>query len=65
MVDLLVAIIIWGLVLAVLWWGVGRLPLPAPFNTVAQVILVILTVVILVNLLLGFTGGSSPLRLRG
>lgn len=55
-ISILVYLVVWGLILAVLWWGIGRLGLPEPFGKVATVVLVILTVVVLLNLLLGLTG---------
>jgi hypothetical protein len=56
LVSILVYLIVWGLILYVLWWGIGKLGLPEPFGKIATVVLVVLTVVVLLNLLLGFTG---------
>lgn len=55
-VSLLVYLVIVGLVLYVLWWGLGKIGLPEPFNKIATVLLVLLTVVLLLNILFGFTG---------
>ena len=61
LVSLLINLIVWGLVLAVLWWAIGKIGLPEPFAKIATVVLVLLTVVILLNLLFGW----APLpRLR-
>jgi hypothetical protein len=56
LVSVLVYLVVWGLILYVLWWGIGRVGLPEPFAKIATVVLVLLTVVVLLNLLFGFTG---------
>ncbi len=56
LIGLLVSLVIVGLILWVLWWGLGKIGLPEPFNKVATVILVLITVVFLINILLGFAG---------
>lgn len=58
LIGLLIYLVVWGLILYVLWWGLAKIGLPAPFNKVAQVILVVVAVVVLLNLLLGLTGSS-------
>jgi hypothetical protein len=52
-IGLLVAVIVLGLVFYVLWWLVGVIGLPEPFNKVATVIIALLAVVILLGLLFG------------
>lgn len=54
LVGFLVYLIVWGLILSVLWWGLGKIGLPEPFNKVATVLLVLLTVVVLLAPLLGY-----------
>ena len=54
LVALLINIIVWGIVLYILFWAVGRIGLPEPFNKIATVVLVLLTVVILLNLVFGW-----------
>lgn len=49
----LLAVVIWGVVFYVCWWGLGKIGLPEPWNKVATLLLVILTVVILLNLFMG------------
>ena len=56
LVTTLVQLVIWGLILYVLWWAIGKVGLPEPFAKIALVVLVVLTVIILLNILLGFTG---------
>lgn len=56
LVSVLVYLVVWGLILYVLWWAIGKLALPEPFAKIATVCLVVLTVVVLLNLLVGFAG---------
>lgn len=56
LVNILVQVVIVGLIMWLLWWGLGKIGLPEPFNKVATVILVLITVVFLLNILLGLTG---------
>jgi uncharacterized membrane protein YhdT len=56
LIAVIIYLVVWGLVLYVLWWGIGRIGLPEPFGKIATVVLVLLTVVVLLNLLFGFVG---------
>lgn len=56
LVNVIIYLVVWGLVLYVLWWAIGRIGLPEPFAKIATVALVLLTVVVLLNLLFGFVG---------
>ncbi len=53
MISLLLSLVIWGLIFYVLWWGLGKIGLPEPFNKIITVILVLATVVVLIGLLNG------------
>ena len=59
-INTLINAIIWlavvGLIFYVLWWALGKIGLPEPFNKVAKVILAVVAVLLLVNFLLGLTG---------
>jgi len=62
-IGLLVTVIVLGLVFYVLWWLVGVIGLPEPFNKVAIVLIALCAVVVLLSLLFGHW--SIPvLRLR-
>jgi hypothetical protein len=50
---------VWGCVLYVLWWGLGKIGLPEPFGKIATVVLVVVTVIVLLNIL--FVLGGRPL----
>ena len=57
--SLLIQLIIGGLILYVIWWGLGKIALPDPFGKIAMVIVVLVTVVFLINILMGL--GGRPL----
>ena len=50
---LLVQLIIVGMVFYVLWWLLGKIALPAPFDKIAIVVLALICVIYLLNLLIG------------
>lgn len=56
MLMALVWLVIGALIYFVIDWGLKKVGLPEPFNKIAQVILVLLVVVILVNALLTMVG---------
>lgn len=56
LISALVQLIIWGLILYLCWWGLGRIAPPEPFMKIGTVILVLLTVLVLINILLGIGG---------
>lgn len=60
LLSALLWLVIVGLILYVCWWGLQKIGLPEPFNKIATVILVIVTVIVLVNFLLGL--GLPSLR---
>ena len=64
LVSLIVWIIVIGSVFGLLWWLIGYVGLPEPFNKVARIALAVIAVLILINMLLGLTG-SAPFRLKG
>jgi len=55
-IHALIAIVIWGLILWLCWWGLRTIAPPEPFLKIGTVILVLLTVVVLVNILLSLDG---------
>jgi hypothetical protein len=59
----LVYLVVAGLVFWLLWWFIGYIGLPEPFNKVARVIIALFAVVFLINLLLGI-GGHPLIRWR-
>lgn len=57
LLAMLLTLVIWGLILWILWWGLGQVALPEPFNKVAVVILVLASIVIVIGIL---TGSIAP-----
>jgi hypothetical protein len=53
MIGLLISLIIWGLIFAIVWWGISQIPVPEPFSWVIRVIFVLLVVLVLLDLLTG------------
>ena len=64
LVMLLVWIVIIGMIFYVMWWGLGQIALPEPFDKIARAVIIIVTVLLLINALLGLTGSAS-FRLKG
>jgi len=60
----LVWLCIIGGVFWMLWWFVGFIGLPEPFNKVARIIIGIVALIVLVNFLLGLTSSGPLFRLR-
>jgi len=56
LINALVTLVIWGVILWVLWWGLHKIAPPEPWLKVGTVILVLITVVVLINILLGLAG---------
>ena len=56
LVQAVIVLIVFGIIIAVLAWGIRQLPLPEPFPMVANAILVLVIVLLLVNFLLSLIG---------
>lgn len=56
LINALVWLVVAGLILYVCWWGLRTINPGEPWMKVGTVILVLLTVVIIVNVLLGLVG---------
>lgn len=56
LIHLLVYLVVVGLIFWVIWWFVGYVGVPEPFNKVIRVILGLAALIIVVNLLLGLIG---------
>ena len=58
-IHLIVYLVIVGLIFWCVWWFIGYVGIPEPFNKVIRVILGLLALILVVNLLLGLVG--SPI----
>lgn len=61
-VTVVLYLIIGGLVFWLLWWLVGYVGLPEPFNKVARVILAVLAVFVCIAVLLSLATGQPIFR---
>jgi len=59
MISLLIDLLVLCLVFGVAYWIIGLLPLPAPFRQIALVVMALIFLLVLLNWLLPFAGGSS------
>lgn len=56
LINALVVLVVWGVILFILWWGLTKINPGEPWMKVGTVILVLITVVVLINILLGLIG---------
>lgn len=59
MLSIIIWLVIVGLIFWCIWWFVGYVGVPEPFNKVIRVIMGLVALIIVVNLLLGLVG--SPM----
>ncbi len=62
LIGMLITLVIWGLIFWLLWWAIGAVGLPEPFNKVATVILVLAAVIVVIGIL---TGSVAPFAIAG
>lgn len=58
LLSVLIHLLVIALVCWLLWWLIGFIGLPEPFNKVARAIVAVIAVVLVINLLLGLTGNG-------
>ncbi len=67
-IALLISFVIWGLIFWLLWWGLGKVGIPEPFNKVATILLVVASIIVVIGLLTGtitpFYFLSSTLKIK-
>lgn len=56
LLSVLVRLVIAGLICWLLWWFIGFVGIPEPFNKVARVLIALVAVVFLINILLTLSG---------
>ena len=56
LLNALLYLVIWGVIMFVCWWGLGKINPGEPWMKVGTVILVLITCVVLINILLGLAG---------
>ena len=55
--GILIYVIVLGLIFYVVWWFLGKLALPEPFNKIAIAVVALIALILLLNLLFGFAPG--------
>lgn len=60
--NLLITLLVYAVILGLIYWLIMRLPLPAPFGLIVQIVFVILVIVILYNFVAGGSLGLPALR---
>ena len=63
LVSLLITLLIVGVILAILYWFLGQLPLPPPFRMAINAILALIVIIWLLSILFGY-GHMPVIRLR-
>jgi hypothetical protein len=58
LIDLFIMLIVVGLICWILWWLIGYIGLPEPFNKIARALIAIVAAIFLINALLGLIGKS-------
>ena len=56
MIDLLIYLAIIVILAIVIWWVLSQVPLPEPLKQILMIVIVVIGAVILIGLLLNFTG---------
>jgi hypothetical protein len=62
--SIILYLVIIGGICWLLWWLVGYIGLPEPFNKIARVVIAVVAVLLCINLLLGLGGGTPLVRIR-
>ena len=62
MIGLLINLLIIVLIFALVWWVITQLPLPPPFAKIAQVVVVVLACLVVIDLLAGLAGTGLAWR---
>lgn len=52
-VNLLVTLVLVGLIFAIIWWAISKIPVPEPFSWVITAVFALAVVIVLVSLLTG------------
>lgn len=63
LVTLLIVIVIAGFICYLLWWLIGFIGLPEPFNKVARALVAVVAVLFLINVLLQVAGMTPIVRM--
>jgi len=56
LLEIIIYLVVVGLIFWCIWWFVGYVGVPEPFNKVIRVIMGLVALIIVINLLLGMVG---------
>lgn len=65
MISLLINLLILFLIVGLIYWAFTLFPLPEPLNRIVLLVLAIITIIFVIDLLLGLTGGGVLWRPYG
>lgn len=54
LIGMLINLLILALVLGLVWWVIGMIPLPGPFDKIVRVVFAVIVVLIMISVLLGY-----------
>ena len=60
MIGLLIQLVIIGLIFYAVWWFIGYIGLPEPFNKIARAIVALVALIVVVTFLLQIGGMQAP-----
>ena len=63
MIDILVYLAIFAIVAILVWYVLQQVPLPPPLKQILLIVVVVIGGIILIDILLNFTGYGVPLRI--
>jgi hypothetical protein len=64
LLTILLQLVVVGLVCYLLWWLIGYIGLPEPFDKVARVIIAVVAVIFIIGLITGYVTPIPILRVR-
>jgi hypothetical protein len=56
LLNLLIYLVVIAVIMGLLWWVLGLIPLPGPVKTALTVIFALIAAIIVIDILLGFVG---------
>jgi len=64
MISLLISLLIFALIAGVVWYVLTLIPLPPPFNTIVQLVFLLICVLVLLSFLWPIVPWSNHIYLR-
>lgn len=64
LLTLVVYVLVIGAICWLLWWLIGFLGVPEPFNKIARGVVAVVAVVLLIGVLLSLVGGPVPFKAK-